>query len=150
MSEQNEIECGITGITPEESSWPMPVGPSDDEELDGLPIGWSKLVFLRRRYNPEWLRIQMAKQAMVEGILQQFGADGTEVTAAQKDQIMIQVRASLHALERDTPVYEVIEESLFISDSADVIGEFNAMREALGLAVVGADESGEEVSSPVG
>lgn len=62
MSE--EYECAISGQVED-------AGLEEDADgLDDLPVGWTKITFHRRAWNPKWQTIQAVKEAGVETMLQ--------------------------------------------------------------------------------
>jgi hypothetical protein len=118
-----EYECAISGITAE--------GVDEvDDALADLPVGWTKITIQTRQLNPKWVQIQELKEAMTEGLLQQVPEDYREL---QRPLTALQVEATLHSLEADTPQYDVIEDVVFVSESEDVVSALNEIRQTLGL-----------------
>jgi hypothetical protein len=130
-------ECAISGITEE------PAEKFEADDLDDMPVGWTKITMTRRQVNPKWLAIQQVKEASVEGLLSQFPEEVREV---QRFVVEIQVEAQLKALEMDTPMFlSDVEDVVFVSDSEDVTETLNEIRESLGLeAMPDPDDADDE------
>lgn len=125
-----EYECAMTGVTQEGS----PVPSEDEDGLDDLPIGWTKIHVQRRQLNPEWIAIQQVKEAALNGILMQLPE---EVREAQRPLMSIQVRAQFHALEASIDPYVIdVDDVIYISDSEEATEAGNEVRELLGLPPV--------------
>lgn len=120
-----EYECALTGVL-------EPGGQSSDSDgLGDLPVGWTKITITRRQYNPKWVLIQQVKDAMVEGLIQQFPPEVQEV---QRYAVMVQVEAQFHGLEQDTPMYvSDVEDVVYLSDTGEIVETINEFRDTLGL-----------------
>ncbi len=133
---QFEYECAMTGVV-------EPGGTEDNsDELGDLPVGWTKIRMTRRQYNPKWVLIQQVKEAMVDGLVAQFPPEVQEV---QRYAVYIQVEAQFHSLEQATPVYlPDVDDTVYISDSGDIIDSVNEMREMLGLSALPEEDEDED------
>jgi len=131
-----EYECALTGTVE---------GGADSFDGDGLgdlPPGWTQITMKRRQYNPKWVLIQQVKEAMIEGLVQQFPPEIQEI---QKYAVGLQVEAQFHGLERETPMYLLdIDDTVFISDSGEVVESLNEAREMMGLEPLLIEEDSEE------
>lgn len=135
MEQEQEYECGLTGVT-------TPAGIDDDSDgLADLPAGWTCIQVRRREYNPKWLYIQQVKERMVAGLLSQLPPELQEV---EQLAVHLQVEAQFHSLESATPVYNVEVETVYISDSGEAFETYNEVRELLGLPPMKADNDNEE------
>ena len=132
---QYEYECALTGVV-------EPGGYENDSDgLGDLPVGWTKIEITRRQLNPRWMLIQQVKEAMVEGLVQQFPEDIRDV---QRYAVSVQVEAQFHGLEQDTPMYlPDIQDVVYISDNEDIVDVINGFRDTLGLELLEL-EAGEE------
>lgn len=131
-----EYECALTGVV-------EPGGQSSDSDgLDDLPVGWTKIAITRRQYNPKWLLIQQVKDAMVEGLIQQFPP---EMQDLQRYAVMVQVEAQFHGLEKDTPMYAAdVEDVVYLSDTGEIVETINEFRDTLGLPVLPDEDEDED------
>lgn len=119
-----EYECAISGVK-------APGIHESDEELDDLPLGWTRITIQRRLPNPEYVALQQVKSATVEGVLLQVQE---EHRAEQRPFVTLQVEAQFRALQNDTPPFLVdVQDVLFISESSDVNEALNDVRQQLGL-----------------
>jgi len=120
-----EYECSVTGVVEEG-------GRSYDKDgLGDLPSGWTQITMKRRELNPKWILIQQVKSAMVEGLVQQFPL---EIQDVQKYAVSLQVEAQFHGLEEATPMYLLaVDDTVYISDSGEVVESLNDVRELVGL-----------------
>jgi DNA-binding transcriptional regulator WhiA len=124
MSSEAEYECAISGLTAEA------VEEESEDSLSDMPVGWTKITIQTRQINAKWSQIQELKEAMTEGLLQQVPEEYREL---QRPLTALQVEATLHSLEADTPMYETIEDVVYVSDSEDVVSALNEIRATLGL-----------------
>lgn len=122
-----EYECVLTGLT---SPGAEPEGEDED-----MPVGWTKIRFTRRQYNPKWVMLQQLKESMQNGLLVQHTQGHPELAEPhQKLAIQLQVEANFYAMLQDTPMYILdVDDSVFLSDGGEVVGSINEMRETLGL-----------------
>jgi hypothetical protein len=136
---QFEYECALTGVV-------EPGGYENDSDgLGDLPVGWTKIEITRRQLNPRWMLIQQVKEAMVEGLVQQFPEDIRDV---QRYAVSVQVEAQFHGLEQDTPMYlPDIQDVVYISDNDDIVDVINGFRDTLGLELLEL-EAQEEAAEP--
>lgn len=122
--EEGQYVCAISGITGDPS-------PEEDDGLDDLPVGWTRIVIQRRQLNPTWVQIQEAKARIVEAYLEQMPP---ELHEAQKVLFDIQVAAQFASLESQTPKYIMdVDDSLDCSDDDEVTSAINEVRSSLGL-----------------
>lgn len=120
-----EYECSLTGTVMEGSE------PDTHTKDDDLPVGWTKITIVRRAYNPSFLMIQQVKNRLVQGLIAQLPP---ELQATEELAVRFQVEAQFASLEANTPRYERdIEETVYLSDTGDVLESFNEVRELLGL-----------------
>jgi len=133
-------ECALTGLIGE---------PGIDDDRDGMgdvPVGWTRVQFVRRQYNPKWILIQQVKRHMIESLLQQVPPDLHEF---QQYAISVQVEAQFHSLEEETPIYlPDVDETVYISDSAEIVDALNEVRSGLGLQPLPEEEEEDEDESP--
>ena len=54
--------CALSGITPKEEESPV----QSQDELEDLPVGWSKITIQTRIPNPHYTNIQKIKKDLVE------------------------------------------------------------------------------------
>lgn len=125
MEEESEFECALSGVTTAGDGNVVP-----DDELEDLPVGWTKVTFERRRYNPEWVQIQSVKSIAKAGLMMQIQEN---MRAENEWAIDIQVRAQFLVLEQTVPRYLTEVEEVYISDSSEVIEPYNELRDQLGL-----------------
>ena len=138
MSQINEYECAISGITTEASL---------EHEKDGLgtlPPGWTRLTVERREVNMKWVAIRDLKIAMIENILKQYPEEQREI---QRLAITLQVEAQLAALESITPPYVSSKEVVYLAprDAAPEIKRvIDDMRDNFGLESLTYEDADEE------
>lgn len=132
---QVEYECAITG-----ESAPGLEHVEENEELGDMPVGWSRITIERRELNPKWEMIQLMKQAQFKMLLDSLPAEQQD---AQQWMISLQTEAQYAALEKATPQFLTYLESVFVSNTADAIGEMGNIRVILGL-----DDQGDESDLP--
>lgn len=123
-----EYECALTGISQEG-------GPlnTEDDDLEDLPVGWTRVTIQRRQYNPEWVLLQQVKEAALQGILIQMPE---EMRAEQTPLMRIQVKSQFFAMEQAIPMFTTdIDEVLFIASGEDALEAFNEFRQNLGLNI---------------
>jgi len=138
----SEYVCTISGVEADEEDL---VEGSDD--LGDMPVGWTKVTLQRRMYNPRWLEVQQAKEALVEVTLSQLPEEARE---QMRPLISIQVDAQFAALEASIEEFALEEEEIFVappeSDKA-LAAEYFEIRDRLGLSNEGfgdADSSEED------
>lgn len=128
-------ECALSGLESEP-------GMNDDSDgLGDLPVGWTRIVWSRRSYNPKWIRIQQVKEMKTQAILSQVPE--TE-RPKQEPLVRIQLDAEFYGLESSTPMYLTDEDVVFISDSGDIVAAINEVRGQLGMEALVYDEDGDE------
>ena len=122
MSE--EYECAISGQVED-------AGLDEDADgLDDLPVGWTRITFHRRAWNPKWQTIQAVKEAGVETMLQSIPEEYRE---EQRGAVEVQVEASLYGIESSTPKYLVEETTLYVSDNEEVAETLKEIKTLLGI-----------------
>jgi len=122
MSE--EYECAISGQVED-------AGLEEDADgLDDLPVGWTRITFHRRAWNPKWQTIQAVKEAGVETMLQSIPEEYRE---EQRGAVEVQVEASLYGIESSTPKYLVEETTLYVSDNEEVAETLKEIKTLLGI-----------------
>lgn len=137
--EENEFECALSGVTTAGEG-----GAHPEDDLEDLPVGWTKVTFERRRYNPEWLAIQQVKSIVKSGFMTTIPE---EFRAESEWTVDIQVKAQFYVLEQSTPRYITEVEEVYVSDSSEVVEPYNEIRDQLGLDPVefsGASHSDED------
>lgn len=136
---QFEYECALSGL----SGAGGPHFTLDD--LDDLPPGWTEVRLSRRMYNPKWVAIQRTKQGMIAALLAQL-PEGAGID--QQVSIRLQVEASFHGLEKDTPMYLTDVETVYLAPpetAEELLEAYNEARQSLGLEpIVTAEEPSEE------
>jgi hypothetical protein len=123
--DENEFECALSGVSTAGDG-----GASPDDELEDLPVGWTKVTFERRRYNPEWVAIQQVKSIVKSGIMSTIPE---EIRAESEWTVDMQVRSQFFVMEQATPRYMSEVEEVYISDSSEVVEPYNEIRDQLGL-----------------
>ncbi len=96
--------CAISGTSV--------VGTEDDEDHEGIPVGWAAVTIGVRTENPDWIAIQRGKSVVVEQQLLQVPEADREKS---RPLAILLARASFAALENGTPRYLVDEQQLTVS-----------------------------------
>lgn len=126
---QEDFICALSGLTPQEDQSPV----ANQDELEDLPVGWTKVTFQTRIPNPHYINIQKIKNDVLEELLNQVEEDKKE----QAKQIMkYQVDAQYASLEAMTPPYFIDERVCYISDyksNKQVKEEWDSLIERLDL-----------------
>lgn len=134
IDDNDDYECALTAMT-------AAAGTEDDSDgLGDMPVGWTRIHIVRRAYNPAWLEIQETKRDLIQALLSQLPGDAPTSAATS---IRVQVSATFHQLEKDTPMYlPDIDDEVFVSDTKDeaVIKAINDLRGTLGLDPVPEDD----------
>lgn len=118
-------ECALSGKIED------PGYTDDSDGLGDLPPGWTKITITRRQVNPKWVHIRQVRDTLVTVTMTQVPP---EHRAIQRIAVELQVEAQFFGLEQATPMYlPDIEEEIYLSDSPDILDEFNEIREMLGL-----------------
>jgi hypothetical protein len=136
----NEYECALSGVT-------SPGAQVDESDgMEDCPVGWTKVRFTRRQYNPTWIMLQQLKATTVDNLVRQHsGGHPENATPEQRMVVTLQVEANYHALEKDTPMYFLdVDDVVFLSDSGEVAKSINEIREMLGLEPIEEPEEQEE------
>lgn len=124
----SEYVCTISGVEADEEDL---VEGSDD--LGDMPVGWTKITLQRRLYNPRWVEVQQAKEALVEVTLSQLPDEARD---QMRPLISLQVDAQFAALEANLDEFVLDEEEIFVappeSDKA-LAAEYFEIRDRLGL-----------------
>lgn len=110
------------------------------DELDDMPIGWTRITFERRLVNPRYAMVQQAKAMLVDAALANVPEEAREQA---RPLVQIQLDAQFAALEAETAEFSIEREVVYVSDTDQntlVAKEFDAVREALGLVAEEADE----------
>jgi len=133
-----DYECALTGVQAD--------GVEDfdeGDELEDLPVSWTRIRITRRQINPKWRLIQQIKAAAIQGMLMQLP---TEQHEFQLPFIALPVEAQFKALEDDTPMYiNDVDEVVFISAADEVVDDFNEVLASLGLdPMASSSEEAEE------
>lgn len=135
---KDEFECAVTGVL----SGEVP----EELEEEGPPPGWMQVVFLRKKINPKWLLIQNVKRGMLADLLQSYPP---EQHGIQSQVLGIQIEATFHDLEQDTPVLITeIEDGVVVSDKPEAIEVLNEIRALLSLPEVKIDVAKEAPKAP--
>ena len=145
----SEYECALSGVEADEDDLVAGV----DDDLADLPVGWTKITVQRRLFNPRWLEVQQAKEALVEVTLAQLPEEARE---QMRPLITVQVDAQFAALEASIEEYITDTDEVYVAppetDKA-LATEYFEIRDRLGLSNEGfgggddegsADEDGEE------
>ncbi len=110
MSMSDEYVCALSGRTAnKEEKAPIETG----DELEDLPIGWSKLTIQTRVLNPDFIAIQQLKESIVAEFLSNIPEDKKEEA---KPVFEIQTAAQYAALEAQTSPYLIDERICYISN----------------------------------
>jgi hypothetical protein len=108
----------------------------ENDEFDGMPIGWTRVTVERRIVNPRYLQIVQGKRMLVQAALSQMPE---EARSAMAPLVSMQIDAQFASLVELTPEYEIEREVVYVSDPADntvLAREWNDMRDSFGLAPV--------------
>jgi hypothetical protein len=108
----------------------------ENDEFEGMPIGWTRVTVERRVVNPRYLQIMQGKRMLVQAALSQMPE---EARPSMAPLVAMQIDAQFAALVDLTPEYEVQREVVYVSDPADntvLAREWNDMRDSLGLGPV--------------
>ena len=136
-----EYECAASGLTVEGS----PHDHVDGEEHGDLPLGWTRLRFTRRQYNPKWVMLQHTKEKMHASLIEQTGA----TTRMDQITLSLQVEAQMAPLERETARYlPDVDDEVYLSDHPNVIDLINEIRNQLNLDAVPVPEEGDDDDGP--
>jgi hypothetical protein len=108
----DEIQCALSGITPTEDEISYAALPSDDDDVDTLPPGWSVVIIKRRLINPRWLRIQQRMQEQIQAVIEEAGADAS---GEDKETIQIDIEAMYSNLLINTPATVTQEEEVYLA-----------------------------------
>lgn len=131
-----EYECALTGVTEPGAH------PESSDGLDDLPVGWTKVHMQRRCWNPKWLLLQKVKETIIEQLVGRYPADQQ---AVQRAAVTIQIESQYHAYESDLSMYLIdVDDTVFLSDSGEVAGSINELREMVGLEPLKEEEEEEE------
>lgn len=131
-----EYECALTGVTEPGSH------PENSDGLEDLPVGWTKVRMQRRCWNPKYLLLQKVKETIIEQLV---GRYPPEQQALQRAAVTIQIEAQYHAYESDISMYLIdIDDTVFLSDSGEVAGSINELREMVGLERLKEEEEDED------
>ena len=110
--QQDEYICGLSGITPIASEYV-----EGNDELEDLPIGWTKITIQTRVANPRYQLLQTTKEAMrqqAESAIQEESTD--EEKAIAKASIALQVDAHYAAIAAEIPPFLIEESVTYVSD----------------------------------
>jgi hypothetical protein len=136
----NPYVCALTGI--EAADGALAYDAPEDDDLEALPVGWLRITFERRLPNPRHLALMELKRIHRA---QQAAQLPKELKPAERESaeamIEVQVDATFHAIESDTPPYLTETDVAYISDpakDASVAKAFIDVRAALGLETSGA------------
>ena len=120
--------CSISGNEAAEEA--IVDNADESDELGGLPVGWAEITVRIREANPERVKIDRTKAALVDQQLQQVPAANREDA---RETVEILVNAQFAMLESQTPRY--------ITDEQTVHVAAEHVKTALGaLGVSGEDE----------
>ena len=127
----DEYTCALSGRTPD-TDQKAPLESSD--ELEDLPIGWSKVSIQTRVLNPDFVKIQAVKDSIINEFLSNVPDENKDEA---KELFQIQVAAQFAALESQISPYLIDERICYISDATDsevVKEEWDSLLERLDLA----------------
>lgn len=131
MPDLYEYECALSGLS-EEGAMSY-----DGDQMADCPPGWVEVTMKRRLVNPKYVAIQRTKESMIAIAAQQIPANvSEEIKQAQRAMMSIQVEATFHGIEAETPPYLTYEERVFIAPpetNPDLLEAFNEVREGIGL-----------------
>ncbi len=135
-NQQFEFECALSGVT-------EPAAQEDDcDGMGDVPVGWTRVHFTRRQFNPRWLAIQQVKEATIEGIISRVPP---EIKELQRIAVSLQIDAQFFALEENTPMYLLdVDDTVYVSDSGEVAHSMNEIREMVGLEALTVHEDEED------
>jgi hypothetical protein len=110
MSE--DIQCALTGIAPTEEEAAYAALPSDDDDVETIPPGWSVVVIKRRLINPRWLRIQQRMQEQIQAVVEEAGEDTSD---EDKENIQLDIEAMYSNLLINTPATVTQIEEVYLA-----------------------------------
>ena len=135
MAYNDDYTCALSGIAAKDEE--RPKHSTQIDELEDLPVGWSKVTIQTRVKNPHWINIQQIKVTVLEQLIQQV--DDEQKEEARKI-MKYQVDAQFAALESMTSPYFIDERVCYISNpesSKGVKDEWDSLIERLDLAEEG-------------
>ena len=112
IDEESEYICALSGLqpSPEQKAFA-------DDELEDLPLGWSKCSIQTRITNPKYDLLINVKQTILGEMLSQLPEDMAQDQKNLAHQALaLQVDAQFAALQAQTPPFIVIERICFLSD----------------------------------
>ena len=127
----DEYVCALSGKTPTNEQTHHPFDSTD--ELDDLPIGWSKVSIQTRVVNPDYVNIQQIKETILQGFLADVPDDKKKEAMAV---FQYQVAAQFAALESQTAPFLIDERICYVSDpssSTETQEAWNSFLERLDL-----------------
>lgn len=136
----SELVCAFSGVAPTDAEIDLPFEPADDDPLDDLPLGWSRVTIETRTINPRYAAVIQARETQI-----QAAVAGLELPegATKEDRVMaaslarISVEALFAAMEERTPPYIHEETELHLAPpSADprIAAAWRQLAELLGIA----------------
>jgi hypothetical protein len=138
----SEYVCALSGVEADEED--LVTGGEDD--LDDLPVGWTKITIQRRLLNPRWIEVQQAKEALVEVTLSQIPEEARE---QMRPLISVQVDAQFAALEASIEEFVTDSDEVYVAppESDKMLAtEYFDIRDRLGLSNenFGGEDDGED------
>ena len=134
-----DVFCAATGALPDDADFPAD-HPLEDDDLNDLPVGWTRVTLQTRTPNPAWQEISAVEEAMVAQVVQ-------GIPKAQRKQavvgVRVQVAAQLAALKAQTPPYIIESEIAHVGPSEDAAKALADLKTLLGLVEADAEDDGE-------
>jgi hypothetical protein len=132
-----EFSCAITGRPAPDDE--VVDDAQDDDDLENMPVGWLRITVERRGVNPEWVKIQAAKHAALEGVMSQVPADAPEEFRKQTREMQdVVINASFYAYEASIAKYLTFDEEVYVRNpdqDKEAAEGWKGIAEILGLSV---------------
>jgi len=104
--------CALSGLAPKEDDYV-----DGGDELDDLPMGWSRVTIQTRRANPKYELLLAVKSVMRDQLEAQIKEDiPDEQRNLAKASIELQVDAQFAAIAPEIPPFLIEERITYISD----------------------------------
>lgn len=141
-TEETEYVCALSGVAADDEA--LVVDAADDDDLEELPVGWTRVTLDRRMKNPRYEMIQQVMAGVIEQTLAQVPEANRD---AARPLLALQVEAQYAVLLDRTPPYLTETEVTFIappdSDTA-LKAAYTGLRTTLGLSVDATDKEEKE------
>lgn len=136
-SYDTEFVCALSGVAATEDEVEAGAGAptgDDDDDFDGLPLGWYRITVERRMPSPQWELVQQVKRGIIERLLLQVPKEHRD---QERVSVTIQIEAQFAALENRMEPVVVEADRVYVApperDKALRV-EWDKVRDVLGLA----------------